>query len=118
MPGLKPVQARPKPVAFRPSRAWHNTRLITAIIDHDGLGSAAHFISNLGETMQVVRLVLLFVDMFIGDLVIVSNIRRVWLVWERNPSGKPSLGYVMIYCQYSVICHDILPIYCNIPCVK
>ena len=52
-------------------------RLITAIIDHDGLGSAAHFISNLGETMQVVRLVLLFVDMFIGDLVIVSNIVRL-----------------------------------------
>ena len=44
---------------------------------HEDLSQAAAFISNLGETTQVVRLVFLFIDMFIGDLVIVSGLEHI-----------------------------------------
>ncbi|KAI0740986.1 hypothetical protein C8Q76DRAFT_609617 [Earliella scabrosa] len=56
-------------------------RLMLAIVHHSELEQAATFISDLGEITQVIRLVLLFVDMFVGDLVITY---RVWLVWEQR----------------------------------
>ncbi|KAI0715807.1 hypothetical protein C8T65DRAFT_770703 [Cerioporus squamosus] len=56
-------------------------RLILAFVYHDGQEQETDFLNLLHERTQVIRLVLLFLDMFIGDLVITY---RVWLVWERR----------------------------------
>ncbi|KAH9909431.1 uncharacterized protein BXZ73DRAFT_84126 [Epithele typhae] len=56
-------------------------RLILAIAYHETRSEAEAFISDLGEITQVIRLVFLFIDMFIGDLVIAY---RVWHVWGRQ----------------------------------
>ncbi|TFK91986.1 hypothetical protein K466DRAFT_269660 [Polyporus arcularius HHB13444] len=56
-------------------------RLVLAFVYHDGHEQETDFLNLLEEKTQVIRLVLLFLDMFIGDLVITY---RVWLVWERR----------------------------------
>ncbi|KAI0697413.1 hypothetical protein C8T65DRAFT_582681 [Cerioporus squamosus] len=56
-------------------------RLILAFVYHDEQEQETVFLNLLNERTQVIRLVLLFLDMFIGDLVITY---RVWLVWERR----------------------------------
>ncbi|RPD57938.1 hypothetical protein L226DRAFT_470246 [Lentinus tigrinus ALCF2SS1-7] len=56
-------------------------RLILAFVYNGGHDEEIDFLNLLEEKTQVIRLVLLFIDMFIGDLVITY---RVWLVWEHR----------------------------------
>ncbi|KAI0753185.1 hypothetical protein C8Q80DRAFT_1096103 [Daedaleopsis nitida] len=56
-------------------------RLVAAVIMHDGGAPTVAFLTDLRERTQVARLVLLVIDMFLGDVVITY---RVWLVWGQS----------------------------------
>ncbi|KAI0788176.1 hypothetical protein C8Q74DRAFT_661576 [Fomes fomentarius] len=53
-------------------------RLIAAVVRHGGGEATAAFLIDLQERTQIARLAILFVDMFLGDVVVTY---RVWTVW-------------------------------------
>ncbi|TBU27905.1 hypothetical protein BD311DRAFT_664523 [Dichomitus squalens] len=56
-------------------------RIILAMVNEGGGEAAVLFFTDLRERTQVARLILLVIDMFLGDVVITY---RVWLVWGKN----------------------------------
>ena len=46
-------------------------RIVLAIVNQGGGEAAIHFLNDLSERNQVIRLVLLMIVMFLGDIVIV-----------------------------------------------